>query len=418
MTTLYRARYLLPMVAPPIEDGGVLVTAGRIVAVGAAAVLRREAATVVDCGDGVLLPPLINAHTHLELTDFPLWSAATPDLPSGSGFVDWIRRVIRVKRARSAEDYAASVANGIRHSLAAGTGAVGDILTWLPGRAQLAGSPLGGRLYIESVGLTEERYAPLLATARETAALLGGRLRGGLSPHAPYTVSTTHLAAALQADLPLAIHCAESREEVDFVRHSAGALAEVLYPLAGWAELLPSPNGLSPVVWLDRQGALTPRMLLAHGVQVDTADVELIACRGAGVVLCPRSNAALGVGTAPAALYRRHGVPLALGTDSLASNDSLSLWDELAAARRVYPEFTPQQLLELATTGGAGLLGLSGEMGALHVGAGAHFQLLRPAHCPAPGELMEFLCSPGRTAEVAGVWLDGERVTLDRHHGR
>jgi cytosine/adenosine deaminase-related metal-dependent hydrolase len=151
-------------------------------------------------------------------------------------------------------------------------------------------------------------------------------------------------------------------------------------------------------------------MLLVHGVQVDVADVQQIAAAGCGLVLCPRSNEQLGVGTAPAALYRRHHVPLALGTDSLASNDSLSLWDELAAARRLYPELTPRELLHMATAGGAALLGLSGEMGSLAPGGGAHFQLLRPASLPSLSELVEFLCTPGRSAEVTQLWLGGEEV--------
>ena len=178
---LFRARYLLPIAAPPIEDGALLIEGGRIAAVGPFAGLRHADAELVDCGDAVLLPPLVNAHTHLELTDFPAWAAATADLPAGDGFVDWIRRVIRVKRGRSAEEYAASVAAGVRQSLAAGTGAVGDILSWLPARSAHQFSPLYGRLYYETLGRDPGRTRPQLQTLDQLlAAGPVGRAEGAL----------------------------------------------------------------------------------------------------------------------------------------------------------------------------------------------------------------------------------------------
>jgi len=204
------------------------------------------------------------------------------------------------------------------------------------------------------------------------------------------------------------LHAAESSEEVTLIRDAAGPLAEILYPLAGWE--LPPPQHCSPIAYLAKRGALTAGLLLVHGVQVSAADVKAIAASGCGMVLCPRSNARHGVGTAPAALYRQHGVPLALGTDSLASNDSLSLWDELAAARRAYPAFSPTELLHMATASGAALLGLQGEMGTLTPGAGAHFQMLQPRTLPPLSDLAEFLTSPGRNDEVNALWLDGDEV--------
>jgi cytosine/adenosine deaminase-related metal-dependent hydrolase len=159
------------------------------------------------------------------------------------------------------------------------------------------------------------------------------------------------------------------------------------------------------VAWLATHGALSPQTLLIHGVQVDAADVARIASSGASVVLCPRSNAHLGVGIAPVGLYKAAGVPLALGTDSLASNDSLSLWDELAFARSVYPEFSPRELLHIATCGGAQVLGLAHEMGQLTAGSGAHLQVLTAATLPPVAELEEWLCCAEH--RVAALWLAG-----------
>lgn len=405
---LVRARYLLLGAGVPLlEDGALLVEGERILAAGRFSELHRSDVKVIDYGDAVLLPPLVNAHCHLELSHFPQWAAACGEGAAPADFVGWIRRLVRVRRQTDNEAIPASLAAGVQQLLASGTGAVGDILTSFGALTPLLASPLHGRIFFETIGLEEERYAPALAAALASVRRVAPPLSSGLSPHSTYTVSDHHLERAVSAGLPLAIHCAESLEETLFLQTGRGAIADELYAAAGWPQPV-APPGLSPLAWLATHAAVTSQTLLIHGVQVGAADAERIAASGATVVLCPRSNARLGVGTAPVRLYREEGVQLALGTDSLASNDSLSLWDELAFARSVYPEFAPQELLAIATRGGARALGVA--MGDLSVGAGAHFQLLRPASLPAPDELAEFLCSPGRSAEVQSLWLDGHDV--------
>lgn len=410
--TLLRSRYLLPGAGEPvIEDGALLLAGGRIVAVGSYSSLRQHAATLIDYGDALILPPLVNAHCHLELADFPQWAATCHETTVPANFVDWIRQLVRVRRQVGSDPVIPSAAAGIQQLLASGTGAVGDILTTPAALAPLLASPLLGRIFFETIGLEAERFSPLLHAAQAAAAQLHLPLRGGLSPHATYTVSAAHLQAAVQmasaADLPLAIHCAESPEESDFLREGRGAIATELYAAAGWP-LPDSAPGLSPVAWLAAHGALSAQTLLIHGVQVDANDAAQIAASGATVVLCPRSNARLGVGTAPIRLYREAGVRLALGTDSLASNDTLSLWDEIAFARSVYPELSPVELLDLATRGGARALGLAAEMGVLSRGYGAHFQVLRTVASPLSGELVDSLCCGEH--QVSALWLSGAEV--------
>ena len=300
---------------------------------------------------------------------------------------------------------------GIKQLLAAGTGAVGDILTTPAALAPLLASPLYGRIFFETIGLEEERFAPALAAAVASARSLTFPLHGGLSPHATYTVSAGHLQKAISAGLPVTIHCAESPEESLFLQDGRGAIADELYPAAGWPLPERAP-GLSPVAWLATHGALSPQTLLIHGVQVTAGDAARIASSGATVVLCPRSNAQLGVGTAPIGLYKAASVPLALGTDSRASNDSLSLWDEIAFARSVYPELSPVELLAIATRGGAQALGLAQEMGELTAGSGAHLQVLTAAKLPPAAELAEWLCNAEH--RVTALWLAGiERLRQD-----
>lgn len=416
--TIYTARYLLPVAAPPIEDGALLVLQGRIAAVGSRKELTaaHPGAAVVDFGEAVLLPPFANAHTHLELTHFPRWAAMIGETAPPGSFVEWIQRVIRVKRRVAEGQYNPSLLAGIRLSLAAGTGAVGDILSCFPVRFAHQGSPLKGCLFFEILGHDPARNRDILRSiGRFLDEGRSGGLLAGLSPHSPYTLSSEYIeelfAFARARQAPLAIHVAESPDEVVFLRDADGPLAKVLYPFVGWQKMVPPPAHRTPVAYLEERGGLSPRNLLVHGVQVTAEDVGRLSRAGATVVLCPRSNARLGVGKAPVALYLEHGVPLAFGTDSLASCDSLSLWDEIAFALEWFEGgLTPRQLLAMATRSGARALGLEGEMGALAAGFGAHFQVLVPPSLPSLAELESYLCSLGRSAEVSALYLDGRDV--------
>lgn len=403
------------MASPPVEDGALLTDGERIVAAGTFTALRHASAEVVDFGDAILLPPLVNAHTHLELTHFPRWAEEAGEGSEPRSFVDWILRVIRVKRRLDPAVLLPSIAAGIAESLRSGTGAVGDILSWLPGSEIHRSSPLRGRLFLELLGRAPDALHRLEGLAAAVAKGRIGELEPGVAPHSLYNLSADALEAtyreALRHRWPITTHLAESSAETDFLAESRGEIAEKLFPAVGWGERVPTPSHRSPVEFLADRGGLFPGHLLAHGVHVGEDDVKHLAGTDAVVVLCPRSNDRLGVGKAPVALYLRAGVPLALGTDSRASCDSLSLWDEVAFARTAFAgEIDPARLLSIATRGGARALGLEGQMGVFAPGWGAHFQLLAPPVLPPAAELAEFLCAPGRTAEVASLFLGGRDV--------
>lgn len=415
LSRIYCAKYLLPISTPPIECGGILVRDGRIAMVGHQRELRKIVpdAEIIEFEDGILLPPLVNAHTHLELSDFPAWAEELGETgsPDPDDFVGWIERVIRVKRATSPEQFSSAVAHGITESLRAGTGAIGDIISQFDARLPHQNSPLMGRLYFEAVGRQAESTRKLRKTI---AKLLNegecGRLEPGLAPHAPYSLSAQYLEELLsfarKEGLPCTIHLAESESESAFLHDASGPLAERLYPLVGWGDDIPEGEGLSPVAYLARLGGVTAANTVVHGVQVDEADVLQLASAGTSVVVCPRSNQRLGVGQVPIDLYKQNRVRLALGTDSGASNDSLSVWDEIAFARSSYQVLHPATLLEMATVGGADVLGLVGEIGALQQGWGIHFQVVEGGDLSSPGELFEFLTAPGRTGDLRHLYLD------------
>ena len=343
MAVIYTAKYLLPGVEPLIVDGALLDVDGQIAEVGTRSEVRRghEDLRVVDFGDAILLPPLVNAHTHLELTDYPHWAIQCGETGAPSCFVDWILQVIRVKHSVPHESYLPSLSHGISLSLSSGTGAVGDILSRLPARVAYQRSPLRGLIYLETLGQDDDfirKSFCAIESALEDKTV--GRMQLGLSPHSPYTISADYLAELYQKcrkdDLFCATHIAESADEVEFLKTEGGAIGETLYPFVGWQKKLGKVPGLNPIDYLQRQGGLSPNNLMVHGVQLTAAEITKIADMGCSLALCPRSNARLDVGIAPVKSLLSAGVKLALGTDSLASSDSLSIWDEMAFAKELF----------------------------------------------------------------------------------
>jgi len=418
MATLYVARMVLPINRAPLEHGALLIDKGRIVSVGPAKRLMENCpeAHVVDFGNAVLLPPMVNAHTHLELTRFPLWAERAGMAGPPASFVDWIQRLITVRRGRPADEFAPSIAAGVSACLESGTAAVGDILSYFPARSAYGSAPLRGRVFYEALGREPAKCRWMLEAIGQMVDEGGaGWLSPAVSPHSPYSLSEEYLQQvcgfARRHGLPMMVHLAESPDEVEFLRDSSGPIAEQLYPFVGWRGMVPPPQGVSPLQALQRAGGLHASTLLVHGVQLSDAEIATVGEVGSTVVLCPRSNARLEVGRAPLAKLRAAGINLAFGTDSMASVDSLSLWDEIAFARSVYgADADPTFLLDAATRGGAKALNIHGEIGALAPGYGVHFQVVRLPGEVTGGEVLDYLCS-GVPNSAVRLFLDDEEIS-------
>jgi cytosine/adenosine deaminase-related metal-dependent hydrolase len=357
-----RARAVHPVTAPPIPDGAVLVDdAGRIAAVGPDLLVPTPpGAERLAFPEAVVVPGLVNCHTHLELAGLG-GRVVEPD------FVHWIRRIRERKDAAPWDTLRRGAEQGVRDAWAAGVTCVAD--TGSSGAAMAALAALGGRgvafqeVFGPDPARCEESLADLAGAVARLRPLASDRLRLGVSPHAPYTVSAPLYRAvdelARRESLPLAMHLAESPEEVRLVHDGAGPFADALR-----ARGIPvEPRGVSPVRYLAQLGLLRPECLCIHCVQVDAADVRFIAAGGAAVAHCPRSNAAHHHGTAPAAALRAAGVRVGLGTDSVASTGAVSLCDEAPAAG-----LGGAAALRALTLDGARALGLDGEIGSLEVG--------------------------------------------------
>lgn len=404
---IYTASYLVPVSSPPMAGGAIVVAEGRIVDAGLFDRIRREyQGSVKEFPGCVIMPGLVNAHSHLELTHFPSWKLRKGIDYSPRTYVDWIIQIIKIRRALTRTELEHSVMEGIRVSLECGTTTVGEIVSDRALIPLYESTEIRGRLFIEAIGQEPGGNPSYIDEMETILSTYGeGRLKQGISPHAPHTLSPALLrevaALAARRSIPAVIHLSESREETSFMHDSSGKIAELLYPFAGWDAYIPTPRRTTSTAYLDSLGLLNPSTSVVHCVQVTPDDVHILKRSGVTAILCPRSNERLAVGKAPAALLKSCGIPLALGTDSLASNDSLSLWDEMRFMRSEFPGvFTPVELLEMATLGSARALHLDGKTGTLEKGKEADFLVVQPSRSVSLEELAEVLIEESRLAEA------------------
>ncbi|WP_411278450.1 amidohydrolase family protein [Gemmatimonas sp.] len=376
--TLYTADWVLPISSAPIRDGAVLVHHGRIEFVGAASTVTIAAGAVrtVTLGNAALMPGLVNAHSHLELT-------LLRGFLEGLDFRQWLRTLTTVRRELMSDDVLLDASRaGIREALRNGITCLAD--TTDSGAPLIAMREYGvrGVGYLEVFGPDPAQCAG--AIAQLEARVLAARaqdtalVRVGVSPHAPYTVSrdlfTATAALSRRESLPMAVHVAESPAEMRFVRDGEGPFADQLRART----IAVAPQAESPIALLDEAGVLAAQPVLIHVIQADDRDLQRIADAGASIVHCPISNAKLGHGIAPLDRMLAHGIRTGLGTDSVASNDRMDLLGEARQATLLHAlrAGTPDALsahaaLALATRGGADALGLGSRVGTLDVGKDA-----------------------------------------------
>ena len=369
----YHARWVLPITAPAIEHGTVGVENGRIVSVGP----RSEMSDGdVDLGDALLMPGLVNAHCHLELT-------AMRGFLEDLDFRRWILRLTAAKRTVFTPVMLLDAARaGLEEGIAAGITTYAD--TCDSGVVVDAMREYGvrGIMYQELFSPDPAHCADAIRDFKAKLASLRGKtnalVRVGISPHAPYTVSDALFRAAtelaLAEGLPMAIHVAESDAEWQLVVEGRGVFADGLRGRG----IEVAPRATSPIALLATLGVLEARPLLIHCIRANADDLATIAARKSPVAHCPVSNAKLGHGIAPLLEILAAGIDVGIGSDSMASNNRMDLLDEARIAllmqrARVgtHEALSAADVLELATLGGASALGLAAEIGSLEVGKSA-----------------------------------------------
>lgn len=405
MSITLKARYVFPAAGDPIPEGEIAVAGPRIVAVGRALAIGDT----LDLGNVAILPGFVNAHTHLEFSHL-LQPLGSP----GMGFVAWIREVIASRAARP-ESPASSAQRGIEEAVRTGTTTLGEIARpdWTPAPLERAGC--GATVFLELIAPTMDRIGDALAMAQRHLARAdpARTWRPGLSPHAPYSVHPELFRAIVEqltgpgTGVPLALHLAESREELEFLRWGTGPFREFRAEIPGWDEEAIA-CGTRPADYL-RLLARVDRSLVIHGNYLDDEEIALLAASSGrvSVVYCPRTHAYFGHDPYPLEKMLSVGVTVALGTDSRASSPDLSMLAEMRAAALRHPAVPRYTVLRMATLHGAEALGLSDTIGGLSPGKRADLAIVRLPDRDAadPYDLLFASDEP-----VIGTWIRGKRV--------
>jgi len=435
MIKLYCASWVLPIASAPIADGAIAVDEGGIVAVEPAAVLRTQypAAEVRDFSDAAIIPGLINAHSHLELTAMRGFLEKEEN-----DFFAWLRKLTVARLERMTEDdLYISAAWGACEAARAGVTCFADASdSGATSMRALIDTGLRGIVFQESFGpdprLVQENFEKLQQKVAGLRELENSLVKFGVSPHAPYTVCGPQLEMisrfAIDEDLPLMMHAAETDLEVEFLRDGCGPFGDGLRSRGiEWQAL-----NTTPIRHLERHGVLATKPLLAHCIKVDDADMDLIAETQSSIAHCPKSNAKLGHGVAPFVNFLKKGIAVGFGSDSMASNNNCDLLEESRFAGMISRAkdqafISASELLETATAGAARAVGLQNQIGELKEGLQADFAVvsLSGTHQQPMYDVSDSLifASSGRDVTltvVAGreVYSGGRIKTLDEERLR
>jgi len=375
--TIHRAKYVLAEPDLLLQNAALhICDPGRICRVepwqGPPASLDVE---IRDWGSAVILPGLVNAHTHLEFTRL------SGQLTRPSSFTEWLSQVVEKRREWTDWDTLESARMGAKLSLAAGTTFVGDISSSGVSWKALKPEKLRKVVFEETLAFLPERADQALEAleARLDSVEPDPLLASGVSPHAPYSVSPDLFRSSTQLaswrKLPVAVHLAETTAELEFLKSGTGEFREFLSRLnvlpADWQH-----PGLSPVAYLESLGVLRNPAVLIHGNYLDEESVARIMSSRCSVIFCPRSHAFFGHQEHPVRRLLDLGVNVALGTDSLASNSSLSMMDEMRFLFDKRKDLKCEEIVRMATLNGALALGAGGATGRLRRGYWADMTIL------------------------------------------
>jgi aminodeoxyfutalosine deaminase len=406
--TLLTAAWVATMDGATFRDGGVVHEGGKIVAVGAGKALKQAHpdAMVEELSDVVLLPGLVNAHTHLELSDL------TPRQLRSTSFVDWLIDVMRsAPQAQDDERIHRATDIGIMNSLRNGVTCVGDVTRYPhTTRRLLKGSRIRALSYGEVTGMAARRD---FAKDRLTRAVeynnVPDKLHLGVSPHAPYSIEEggyrLSVKEAKDRRIGLTTHLAETPHEAQFLSEHAGPFRDLWNTLGAWDDRVPLFHG-GPVRYAAALGMLDyAHTSLAHVNYCDDDELALLARGRAGVVYCPRTHRYFGH---PPHRWRdmlAAGINVAVGTDSCASSPDLNLVDDLRLLHEIAPDAPAQTLWSLATRRGAKAVGMDSAIGTITPKKAADFTAFAAG---GDDPLMAILENGAQ--RPSRVWVGGERV--------
>jgi len=345
-------------------------------------------AKIIDWGSALIMPGLVNAHAHLELTRLH------GKIPYRSSMTDWLSSLVEQRQTWEADDYRNSTQQGVQRCLAGGTTLVGDISTSGGTGEILKSSKLRGLVFEETLAMDPGKTELALASleARLAGTMPDDLVEYGISPHAPYSVSDRLYRAsaklALERNMLLATHVAESEAELVFLRSGTGEFREFL-DRRGALPARWKPPGVPPISYLDSLSILSQPSVLVHCNYLDPESMATISGRPVSVVYCPRSHAFFGHRPHPVRRLLDLGINVALGTDSLASNNSLSVLDEMRFLHKNRKDIKCDEILRMATLNGAAALRFGGVLGRLRRGFWADMTVLGLPKDPRERNLLD-----------------------------
>jgi len=407
------SKLLVPVTSPPSADSALVIHDEKIVAIGPReeVIKRYPEKEIRNYPQGIILPGLINLHTHLEYT-------ALEGLTEPAPFLDWLDNLIMRSKKFSTKDWGESYKRGIEELKRCGVTTVVDVARRGVGLDDLVASALRGIYCIEFVAVDDSH---LLSAGEELKRTLdsaltttqGTKVQIGLAPHSVYTLSKKALILvaelAREKNLVLTIHLAELRAESELITQGRGPLTDFLsrYQLD---TVPPEGFGLSSAAYLRECGILDSKLVASHGVWVDDEDLELLRDRGIGIALCVRSNHFLKNGRAPLEQMKSQGIHFGIGTDSLASNVSLDLFEELRFFKSRYQGFSDEALLQMITVNSAEVLGMSEMIGSVEKGKKADLVVMKLKRTIDPSHVYQYLIDEGGGEDVLLSLVDGKVI--------
>ncbi len=379
-TCIISARIAVTMCSAPIPDGAVAFRDGKIISVGAKSEIIREfeKARIIDVGDFVLMPALVNAHTHISLSD-------AGKVNTKKSFAEWFEGLMAYRRPLADSDFVTAATNGLKALMRNGITTIGDSDPGLiPLKCALA-NDFRGVFFLEVFGIADviQLFAiwKYKREMKKASKLANEITRVGISPHTPYTVTPSVLrfasSYANQNKLPVSMHVAESRGEIEFMRSRDGELRKLFSP---FERRIPTTE-LTPLNYVDSNGIINNRFICAHGVHLTDDEFKLLARRSGSLVTCPSSNHNLHAGHLDIRKPLNASVNLCVGTDSPASGDGYDLFHELRLALRIPAgdkiSIEPVKALEMITTNPAKALGFEDDIGTIEPGKSADLIALK-----------------------------------------
>jgi cytosine/adenosine deaminase-related metal-dependent hydrolase len=362
---IIRSRTVVPMAGEPIDNGAIAIAGNTIVAVGRFDEIRKHRKKeVLDLGERIVLPGLINAHCHLDYTT--LRGKIAPP----TSFTEWIRAINAEKATLTQDDYVASIREGFAEAQRFGTTTIAN-LTAFPELAGAIAEPIRTWWFGELIDIRNPLEADRIANT--AAAQLRQKKQWGLAPHAPFTASPRLFARceeiAREENIPLTTHLAESREEMQMFRNGSGPAFDFMQSIG---RPMDDCGRETPFSLFKRTRIVDERWIIAHLNELGESDFELLRTeRKFHIVHCPRSHTYFNHAPFRLRRLRDLGFNVCLGTDSLASNSDLSLFAEMRELLRKNPDVSPRQVLEMTTVNGAAALGQEGKLGCITSGAAA-----------------------------------------------